>query len=399
MTYTLAYSHVWVLRPFPLSMALKETQQVLEAIKRSTRPLVCVPAGGGHDAYATALGLAHVLKKLGKEVTIVAADGPTPKPLHFLPGHDKVRPTIENLRHFIIELDVSKAKVKELSYEVKDDKMFIHVSPTSGTWDQKDSRVTNSGYKHDLIMCIGAPDLESCAEMYRQHPDFFFSTPIINIDHKAENEHYGQLNVVDLTATSCGEVCHDLFEAIDMSLIDDEAATAFLTGMIAKTKSFKRANVTPKTLQTAGKLVAKGARREEIVQHLYRTRSVQTLRLWGRALARLKQDAHTPIVWSLLSRQDFLHAGAGEEDLGDVTEELITSSPDARIVILFHEGEDKTVHALVHAERPFDALLLSAAFKPTGSREDAHVVFPNANIVKTEQLFLEDIRRRVNSRI
>ena len=127
------------------------------------------------------------------------------------------------------------------------------------------------------------------------------------------------MNVVDVTAAACGEVCHDLVEMIEPGLMDEEVATAFLTGMIAKTKSFKAANVTPKTLQTASKLMARGAKRDLIMQQLYKTRSVGTLRLWGRALARLKTDEKERVVWTMISQQDFLHAGAQEEDLSDVT--------------------------------------------------------------------------------
>jgi len=379
-------------------MALTGTQPILEALKRSTRPLLCVPVGGGADAYASALGFARVLKALGKEADIVAADGPAPASLDFLADHARVRGSIDDLRRFTIELDASKTKVKALTYEVKDGKLLIHLQPASGSWNPKELKVNDAGYRYDLIVCFGAPDLESCGEPYRAHPDFFFATPIINIDHAPENEQYGALNVVDLTASSCGEVCHDLIEAIDPHLIDEEAATAFLTGIIARTRSFKRPNVTPRTLATAGKLVARGARREQAVLSLFRTRSVPTLRLWGRALARLKQDATRPLVWSLLSRQDFLHAGAAEEDLIDVIDELITSAPAARVVALLYEGADGATHAVVHAERPFDSLALTAPLKPEGNREHARLRFAEGGLLKAEERCLAAIRACADNR-
>lgn len=375
-------------------MALHETQQILETIKRANRPLICIPRGAGIDGYATALGLSHVLKKLEKHADVVAADGATPKNLHFLAGQEHVKPTLENLRRFVIELDASKTKVDELTYEMKGDKLLIHLSPKKGFWDPSEMSVSSSGYRYDLIICVGSADLESCAQLYSDHPDFFYRTPIINIDHRAENEHYGQLNVVDLTAVSSSETCHDLFEAIEPGLIDEEAATAFLAGMIAKTKSFKTKNVTPKTLQTASKLVARGAKREQIVHNLYRTRSVGTLRLWGRALARLKVDVASQTVWSLLSRQDFLHAGAEEHDLPDVVDELIASSPDAKLVVLLYEAADRSVVGIVRAERPLDALTLLAPLKPVGSREEARVTFANASIVQAERRLLDLIETK-----
>ncbi len=366
-------------------MALGSTQQVLETIKRANRPLICVPRGAGSDGYATALGLQKVLAKLEKQADIVAADGTTPKNLHFLSGHEGVKPTLENLRRFVIEMDASKTKVDELTYEMKDDKLVIHLAPKKGFWDVKDLNVSSTGYRYDLILCIGSPDLERCAQLYTDHPDFFYRTPIINIDHATENEHYGQLNVVDLTAVSCGEVCHDLIEAIEPGLMDEDVATAFLTGMIAKTKSFKTKNVTPKTLQTASKLLARGAKRELIVHNLYRTRSVPTLRLWGRALARLKVDTTRHMVWTLLSQQDFLHAGAEEHDLADVIDELIASTPEAKLVILLYETANKDIVALVHAERPIDVLQKFAVLKPVGHSEEARITFTGKTIVQAEK--------------
>lgn len=366
-------------------MALKESQQILETIKRSTKPLICIPSGGGPDAYATALGLSRILKKLQKEPTIVAADGKPPKNIQFLEDHHIVRGDLENLRKFVIQLDAKKTKVEELSYEIKDDQLHIYLSPKQGFWDANDVRTSTSGYRFDLIICIGAPDLESCKHLYQNNPDFFFRTPIINIDHTPENEHYGQINVVDITASACGEVCHDLFEEIEPGLMDEETATAFLTGMIAKTKSFKHPRVTPKTLQTASKLMARGAKRETIVHELYRTRSVSTLRLWGRALARLKADENASLVWTLLSKQDFMHAGAEEEDLPDVTDELIASSPNAKIVVLLYEDRLGNVCAIIRAERPLDAIALAAPFKPAGTREEVRLCFLNKSIMQVEK--------------
>lgn len=376
-------------------MALKQSQQVLEAIKRSTRPLICIPSGGGPDAYATALGLSSVLKKLEKEPVIVAADGKVPSNLQFLSGHGDVHTKLENLRQFVIELDASKTKVDSLTYEHKGEKLFVYLSPKKGFWDQKDVRTSSSGYRFDLIICIGSPDYESCAHLYTENPDFFFRTPVINIDHTPENEHYGQINAVDLTASACGEVCHDLIEAIEPGLIDEEVATAFLTGMIAKTKSFRTSNVTPKTLQTASKLMAKGARRDDIVQRLYRTRSVPTLRLWGRALARLKADEEAKMVWTLLSKQDFLHAGAQEEDLPDVIDELIASSPDARVVVLLYENSENNICVIVRGERPIDVIELCKGFNAAGTREEVRLCIMKKNIVQVEKELIPAIRKQL----
>ncbi|MBU1705575.1 DHH family phosphoesterase [Patescibacteria group bacterium] len=356
-------------------MALHQSQQFLEAVKRSQHPLICVPAQGGPDGYATALGLARVLRRLEKNPVIVATDGLPAKNLHFLEDHQHISPVLENLQKFTIELDASQTRVDELSYEIKDDRLYVYLSPKKGAWQEKDIKLSTSDYRYDLIITVAAQDLEILGRHFHENPDFFFTTPIINLDHNPANEHYGQINVVDLTASACGEVAHDLIAAIEPELIDAQVATAFLTGMVAKTKSFKSKNVTPKTLMTASRLIARGAERAIIVDNLYRTRSVATLRLWGRTLARLKVNEEAKLVWSLLSQQDFMHAGGEEDDLVDVIDELIASSPEAKIVALIYEDRDQNICAIIRAENPLDAVSLTSNFRPSGTREEARLCF------------------------
>jgi phosphoesterase RecJ-like protein len=243
-----------------------------------------------------------------------------------------------------------------------------------------------------LIISLGATDLKSHDHLFHSHADFFFATPIINIDHSPANEHFGQLNLVDTTATAVAEVCHNFLHLIDPELLDEEIATCFLAGMIAKTKSFKTPNVTPRTLKTASVLMSKGAKRDLIVENLFRTRSVETLRLWGRALARLKSQPESKIVWTLLSKQDFMHAGATEADLPDVVDELITSSPEAKVVVLLYEDNESNICAVIRAEQPHDAMALAASFRPAGTREEAKLCFLDKTIVEVERDLISKLK-------
>ncbi|OGL66939.1 hypothetical protein A2856_00340 [Candidatus Uhrbacteria bacterium RIFCSPHIGHO2_01_FULL_63_20] len=331
-------------------MALTHTQQVLEAFKRCERPLLVVGAGSGPDGYATAIGLALVFEKLGKKPEIVAHDGVLPKNLSFLPGGRLVKPRLEKLRRFRIDLDTTKTAIEEISYHRTDASLGIELAPVSGFWEPHDVKTSASSYRFDLIVTVAAADLDACGAPYRENPDFFYRVPVVNLDHASANERYGAVNHVDLTACAVAEAAAELVVQMDAGLMDSDVATAFLAGMVAKTKSFKGPTVTPKTLEAAARLLTLGARRDEIVGSLYRTRSVATLRLWGRALARLKAADGKKLVWTLIGRQDFLHAGADEEDLPDVIEELIASCPEARVAAVLYESRDQSVRAVVRSD-------------------------------------------------
>jgi nanoRNase/pAp phosphatase (c-di-AMP/oligoRNAs hydrolase) len=374
-------------------MSLSFPDQILHALKRAERPVIVLKELSHVDDFASAFGLAAVMKKLGKDTEIICASGRSPESLAFLKTAKPVKGDVPNLRSLTIHLNVSKANVDELSYSVIGDELRVHITPKNGFWNRDDVKVATTAFRYDLVITIGCQDLKSLGALQERYADFFYETPIMNIDHSASNEHFGQYNVVDVGATSVGEVLFEVAEKIDPKLVDEDIATSFLTGMIAKTKSFRTANVTPKTLATASALIAKGAKREEIVEHLYRTRSVETLRLWGRALARLKSDHEKGLVWTTLTRQDFATTSAKEESLQDIVSELLSTAPDAKLVAIFYEHTDGYVAAKLFAERPLDALALGAPFKASGTREQVRLVLPEKDIVDAEQTVIAHLKK------
>ncbi|MEY4745098.1 MAG: hypothetical protein RL272_1043, partial [Candidatus Parcubacteria bacterium] len=282
---------------------------------KSEHPLITFRKEWSVDAIASALALAKFLEKKGKRVDVVADGFSAPKSLRFLPGIENVKPTFNRLRKFVIHLDVSKTKIDELSYDIEGDKLRIHVTPKEGRFDGKDVTTASTDFKYDCIITVDTPDYGALGTLFSANTEFFYDRPTINIDHEPANEQYGNLNCVDITATSTAEVVHSLLKSTGEHFLTEDVATCLLAGIISKTRSFKTSSVTPRTLDIASELVSAGAKREEIVQNLYRTRTISTLKLWGRALARLKFDPGIKMAWSLLVRQDFIHAGATEEHL------------------------------------------------------------------------------------
>lgn len=319
-------------------MALNTNQQIFETLQKSSHPLITFRKNWSGDAVAASLALRAVLKKLGKPMVDVASDGfAAPKNFNFLPEVNAIKPNINNLQKLIISLDVAGNQIGDLHYEMNGDKLNIFVAPEEKNIDEKKISTAFSNYKYDLALILDTPDLESLGNIYHKNSDFFYRTPVVNIDHSPANEHFGQINLVEMKATSTAETLFNFLESLDPRLIDEEVATYLLAGMISKTRSFKSPNVTPRTLGIASQLIARGARREEIIKNFYQTKTIGTLKLWGRALMRLKNDPTTKIVWSLLTRDDFITSGAEETELPEVIDELIANSPDADIVVLFYE--------------------------------------------------------------
>jgi phosphoesterase RecJ-like protein len=374
-------------------MALQIEKQILEAVGKGDHILVIFRKEWTPDAVASALALARLIEARGKKADVVC-DGFAPaKQVSFLPDIDRIAPELGKLRKFVISLDVTRNEVDEMTYVMNGDRLDIMITPKSGLYKAADVSTRSSAFKYDLIVTVDTPDLGALCRPFAEHPELFYDTPIINVDHGPHNENFGNINAVDITATSAAELVHRLLREANGGLLSEETATLLLTGIISKTKSFKSANVTPKTLDVAAELVAAGAKRDEIVQNLYKTRSIATLKLWGQALARIKHDPATGMAWAILTRDDFVHSGSDEQCLPDVIDELMVTAPEAEIVGLIYEQDGAGICALVSSERHADSLGLVPDLRPEGSRSMARICFPDHRIHEAEQAVLQSIRK------
>ncbi|MFH1207689.1 MAG: DHH family phosphoesterase [Patescibacteria group bacterium] len=365
-------------------------QQAIDQIEKSGNIVIALPCHPSTDAIASSLGLFLVLEKIGKKVKVVCNEFDLPVSHQFLPKSNEINSDLTALRKFIISLDLSRTKVQELSYDISDKKRLnIFITPKDGFFEARDVSTSASSYEYDLIIVIDAPELEALGKIYDDNTEFFYHTPIINIDHSAVNEYFGQINIVDLVATSTSEIVYEMAKGFKENVLDEYIATSLLTGIISKTKSFQSASVTPKSLAISSLLIENGARRDDIIKHLYRTKSINTLKLWGRALARLKTESGGRIVWSLLNQQDFVKSGAGETELEGVVDELMVNTPNAEIISLLFESNDRTIKAIVTTGRSIDALNIFREYKPTGTRNFIRFTLTAPDILAAEKAVVE----------
>ncbi|MDF1497318.1 MAG: hypothetical protein P1P90_04625 [Patescibacteria group bacterium] len=350
-------------------MAYQGFTQATEALKRAKRTLVVAPENPTADIAAAMAGLFAYLRAHGLEVDAYSPNLNILKLPAYLPMKELILPQLSAMRDFRISLKVDKIPVSEMSYDVKDGNLDIVLTPKHGEWSAHDLSFHQGEDRYDLIVALGCYDRNMLSDLFPNHADFVYRTPVINIDHDAKNEHWAAINLVDMTAGSVTEVLHGWFTDWNEQKIDEKIATALMAGMIWKTQSFKSASVTPKTLERASKLVSLGADRESVVHQLWRTRSVSTLKLWGRALTRLEQDTANEMVWTSLSKQDIMETGTTEAKLDELVQELIAYAPDAKLVAIFVEHDENTTRAALFAEAPHDARILGRALGFDGTRE------------------------------
>jgi phosphoesterase RecJ-like protein len=352
---------------------LTQEQEIFEQIKKTKNILVTFRKTWNGDAVASAIALYLVLKKMGKNAEVVAEKSDSAGHFSFLPAAGEVNNNLDNLRKFIISLDISNAKVGQIKYKIEDNFLNFIIAPKAGFFSPDDVSTKSGEFKYDLVFVIDTPDLESLGSIYENDTEFFYNVPVINIDHHANNEGFGQVNHVELTAIATAEILFNLVAEYSRDLIDEDVATCLLTGIISKTRSFKTQNITPQALSISSQLVAMGARRELIVNQLYRSRPLNVLKLWGRVLARLTSDLDNKLVWSVLTEMDFEKTGTTDKNIEEVIDELMVNIPQARIILLLYETAGQKTKAIVYSTKALNSLDLAKPFNPAGTKQAARL--------------------------
>jgi phosphoesterase RecJ-like protein len=133
----------------------------------------------------------------------------------------------------------------------------------------------------------------------------------INVDHHHDNSRFGDLNLVEATASSTGEVWRGIVAALGLELTP-ELAEPLYVALVTDTGRFQYANTTPKALRLAAELVEAGADVHKVFQGVYESVQFAKLKLLARALERADVYEGGGLVVSYLLRGDFAEVGAVE---------------------------------------------------------------------------------------
>ncbi|MFC1617646.1 bifunctional oligoribonuclease/PAP phosphatase NrnA [Patescibacteria group bacterium] len=376
---------------FKKIMTLSETEQIKKNIAESKEILIITKREPSGDSLGSMLALYLVLQKLEKNVTVVSQG--TPKIVYnFLPSFHQITKKLASTKDFIISLNIANAEVGEFNYRIEENQLKIYIQPKKGDFNPADVTSEKAKPKYDLVIALNCPDFAYMGKLYEENTDFFYETPVINIDHRASNENYGNINLVDVTATSTAEILYDLAKNLGENLVDEDIATCLLTGIIADTDSFQNQQTTPKALQAAAELIDLGGDQQKIVRHMYRTKNLSTLKLWGRLLARIKHDDKAKLVWTLADLPDFQKANAKPGDLEGVAEELIASSPDAEIILILVRIAPQKIKGIIHTTNNENAAKLAGLFNGNGNEHHATFELQRDQLIDTEKEVIETIR-------
>ena len=265
-------------------------ESLLSLIRQGNRFLLSSHISPDGDAVGSELGLARVLRKLGKGAVVWNADA-MPPIYGPLPGSARIHSGPEPPAGFPDAFDaILVLECPSLDRTGLEAQLAAAGKPPDGQGGEP------SGEDSRRPSAAGASPL-----------------PIVNIDHHLGNQHYGQVNWVDTAAPALGEMVHRLAHALKVAM-DPETATCLFLTLVTDTGGFRFANATPDAFEAAAVLVREGARPETVSQWLHESRPEASLRLLGAMLQTLELHEEGRVATAVLTEEMFVRSGASTGD-------------------------------------------------------------------------------------
>lgn len=239
-------------------------QEIIAILKKANNVLVTVKKDPSVDELSAALGLTLALNKLGKHAAAVYS-GQTPSTIEFLQPEDTFEKTTDSLRDFIISLD--KAKADKLKYKVEDDVVKIFITPYRASISENDLEFSQGDFNVEAVVALGVKEQLDLDEAIRAHGRIFHDAKVITINN-SEGADLGGISWVDVNASGMSELTADVARELGENVLDEQVATAFLTGIVASTDRFSNERTSANTMKTSAVLMAAGANQQLVATKL-----------------------------------------------------------------------------------------------------------------------------------
>jgi len=316
-------------------------QLIVERIKNASNILVTVSRDPSVDELAGALGLTLMLDKMDKAATAVFS-GKIPPAIDFLEPGKTFEENVDSLRDFIIALDKSKAD--RLRYKVEDDVVRVFITPYKTTISEADLTFSQGDFNVDLIIALGVEKREDLDTAVTAHGRILHDATTVTINMTPADASLGEIDWADTNAGSFCEMLMSLSEALQSGLLDQQIATAILTGLVSATDRFRNDKTSPKVMTMAAQLMAAGANQQLIAEKLEEAATVTTGDL-QEAVPAEQAPAEEPEKKSNDGEMKVSH------------DETAPAAEEPRVVESQTPAEKASTDALKEAEKELDAAL------------------------------------------
>ncbi|MFA4016436.1 MAG: hypothetical protein RUDDFDWM_001546 [Candidatus Fervidibacterota bacterium] len=328
-----------------ITNTLEAIERITGEIKEASSLIITCHIHPEGDGIGSMLALMHALTAMGKRCDAICSDG-IPRMLEFLPGSDAVKRDSMDEYDVIIAVDVSSK-----------DRLAI---PTVSL-----ERILS---KCKVSICI---------------------------DHHIVEEPFGDICWVDDKAPATGLMVYKLIKHMGVD-VTPQIAICLYTAILTDTGSFRFENTTSECLCVASELVRYGANPSLAAHHIFERKHNGALKLWGRALMRLRVDEG--IAWTWLKLHDFEETGALNEDVEGLIN-LLRGIDGTSVVVLFREIDKGNVKVSLRSFGDVDVADVAKRFGGGGHRMASGCIVEGMTMRKAIRLMLKTLKEEMTKRV
>ena len=186
--------------------------------------------------------------------------------------------------------------------------------------------------KYDLFISLDASDRERLGEAVKYLDTAKRS---VCVDHHITNPGFADENWIVADASSASELAWEIMEE---EKISKHTAEALYMGIAHDTGVFQYSNTSPKTMQIAGSLIAKGINFSQIVDNTFYKKTYIQNQILGRALVESILLLDGRIIVGRVRQKDMEFYGAIPADLDGIVSQLRVTDGVEVAIFLYETG-------------------------------------------------------------
>lgn len=237
-----------------------ESNALKDNLAQANQIVIAIPDTANKDVAAAALSVYLSLQALQKNPLILYPKKPIVD-WGNLVGVNKITQNVGN-KNFIVSLDYIEGSIEKVSYNIENNKFNLVIEPRPGApiFDEKKVKYSYAGVNTDLIIVVGAKNLDALGKFYTDNKSLFETKPIVAISNILGGE-IGKVNIVRPVST-VSEIMTHLLSQMEMPM-DTDIATNLWSGIISGSLNFSNNQVDADTFEAAAIVLKHGARKEK----------------------------------------------------------------------------------------------------------------------------------------
>ena len=186
--------------------------------------------------------------------------------------------------------------------------------------------------RYELCICLDCGDEERLGSfgVYLAN-----ASKSLCLDHHITNTRFCEVNLVSENASS---TCEVLFEQLDEEKIDKAAAECLYTGLIHDTGVFKYSCTSARTMEIAGKLMAKGIDFGSIIDNSFYKKTYVQNQILGRALLESITFLDGKCIFSALRQSEMEFYGVNGKDMDGIIDQLRLTEGVEVAIFMYQTG-------------------------------------------------------------